>query len=310
MTTTRDRPRRLRVTPSAPAPNYAPGYLAEDLGFFAEQGLAVDANVVSGPGSSWLADNILSGLADIALGGIWIPLAYRHKIAELLPFTLVCARNPQVLLARHQVDDFQWTQLYGKTVLLPLSSTSQWLYLEGCLLDAGCDPSRIVFIRDLEEQAIVRLWRAGLGDYFLAFPSLSEDLEDEGFPVATTLAESFGDVPWSVYYATPEFIRGDDGAADAFARAIQQSLDWLHEHDPQDIARVLHRRFPGLPHERLTRSVARLRANGVWPRTVQVEPGPYLRYQDMITNYGLIPASAPFVDVVATEVADRVLGAR
>ena len=294
----------LRVTPSAPAPNYAPGYLAEDLGFFADEGLTVDANVVSGPGSSWLADNLLDGRADIALGGIWIPLAYRGLIADLDPFALVCARNPQVLIGRREVADFDWTDVYGKTVLLPLSSTSQWLYLEGALIGAGFDPTRVVFVRDLEEQAMVRLWRAGLGDYILAFPPLSEDLEDEGYPAVTTLAEGFGDVPWSVYYATAELIRDRPEVVGAFTRAIQRSLDWIHAHAAEDVARVLHRRFPTMPHARLACSVARLQANRVWPRTVEIDREPYMRYQQMIVEYGLAAEVRPFDEVVATRVAE------
>lgn len=295
----------LRVTPSAPAPNYAPGYVAEDLGFFADEGLAVDASIVSGPGSSWLADNLLDGVADIALGGIWIPLAYRERIADLDPFALACARNPQVLIGRRNMTAFDWADVHGKTVLLPLSSTSQWLYLEGCLTKAGYDPAGAVFVRDLEEQAISRLWRAGLGDYILAFPPLSDELEDEGYHAVTTLADSFGAVPWSVYYATAEFIRNRPDATAAFTRAIQRSLDWLHAHTADDIARILHRRFPSMPHPRLARSVARLQADQVWPQTVEIDRDSYMRYQQMIVKYGLAAEVRPFDDLVATQVAEN-----
>jgi NitT/TauT family transport system substrate-binding protein len=295
--------RELRVTPSAPAPNYAPGYLAEDLGFFAQEGLKVDSTIVSGPGSSWLSDNLIDGLADIALGGVWIPLAYRDRIADLDPFALVCSRNPQVLIGRAPVENFTWDHAYGLTVLLPLSSTSQWLYLEGCLRDAGYDPTRITFVRDLEEQAMSRLWRAGLGDFILVFPPLSEDLESEGFHAVTTLAEDFGAVPWSVYYATPEFIRNNGEAVSAFARGIQRSFDWLHSHTPQDIAYALHRRFPAMPHDRLTRSISRILANDVWPATVEIEESSYMRYQKMICDYGLTPEVKDFDEVVTPRIA-------
>lgn len=291
-------PRRIRVTPSAPAPNYAPAYLAEDLGMFAREGLEVVSDVYAGAGSSWLADNLLQGKAEVALGGIWIPLAYARKIAVLPAFAMVCARNPQVLMARRPYQTFSWDDAYGQRVLLSMSSTSQWLWLEAGIRERGQDPAQIRFVRDLEETTMLRLWRAGLGDFFLVTPPLSEELEDEGYFPVTSLAESFGAVPWSVYYTTAAQLGPGGERLRPFARALQHSLDWIHGHDSDDVASVLHPRFRQVPHERLRRAVAGLRRREVWPVSVSIAPEPYIRYEQMIMRYGLIDEMLPFDDMV------------
>lgn len=297
--------RPIRITPSAPAPNYAPAYLAEDLGFFADEELSVVSDINAGPGSSWLADNVIDGVADIALGGIWIPLSYSGRIAHLEAFALVCARNPQVLIARNPAPGFDWHSAYGAKVLMPMSSTSQWLYLEGALKERGYEPSAITFIRDLDESTILRLWRGGLGDFFLATPPLAEALTDEGYAVATTLAESFGDVPWSVYYTSPSYIDKADSPVGDFARGLQRALRWLHNHSSEDVARVLHARFPAVPQQRLECAIEGLRRRGVWPDSIEIPPDSYMRYQRMIADYGLIERMQPFERMVASRVAER-----
>ena len=272
---------------------------------FTREGLAVSSDVYAGPGSSWLADNLLQGKAEVALGGIWIPLAYAGRIATLRAFALVCARNPQVLMSRRPAGSFDWDQAYGQRVLLSMSSTSQWLYLEGGIRNRGHDPAQILFVRDLEEATMLRLWRAGLGDYFLVTPPLSEELEEEGFHAVTSLAEAFGDVPWSVYYARPAELGSGGEGLHSFAHALQRSLDWIHAHSPDDIAYVLHSRFRDVPHQRLSRAIEGLRTRGVWPTSATITADSYIRYQQMIMRYGLIDELLPFGEMVITPPGSR-----
>lgn len=254
----------VRVTSSALHTNYAPCYLADTLGIYATNGLRVDASIPAGPGSSWLSSNLLDGKADFAMGGIWIPLAYRERLAELPISALVCHRNPQVIIARKPVDGFGWSDLYGRKMLLSMSSTSQWMFLEGCMKRAGADPTRVRFIRDLDAVTNLRLWRAGLGDFLLADPLTAEELEDEGYHAATTLAAICGPVPWSVYYTAPRVLERADGMAALFVKSIGEALAWIHRHSDQEVAEGISSYFPGTPVSLLSRSIARLRAEGCW----------------------------------------------
>ncbi|WP_295815032.1 ABC transporter substrate-binding protein [uncultured Nitratireductor sp.] len=290
----------VNVTSSPVYTNYAPCYLADALGFFADNGLRVDATIPSGPGSSWLANNLLDGKADFAMGGIWIPLSYRKRLADLPIIAMVCNRNPQIIMSRTPVETFQWGNLYDRKVMLSMSSTSQWMFLEGVMKRQGADLSRITFLRDLDVNTTVRLWRHGLADFYLVDPLMAEELEDEGYHVATTLARSCSDVPWSVYYTSQAVLDRRDGMAPAFVRSIDQALKWLHAHGDDDVARAMERWFPDRPRSLVARSVARLRGDGVWAESVEIPQGPFDQYQRIIANYGLIDAPYPFGDVVAT----------
>ncbi len=296
----------IRVTPSGPAPNYAPAYLAQDLGFFEEENLEVDTSISAGPGSSWLADNLLTGKADIALGGIWIPITYKNKIGDFPIFAMVCNRNPQVIMSRKPIQDFTWKDLYNKKLLLSMSSTSQWMFLEGLMMEANVDLDSITIVRDLDKSTTMHLWLSGFADYYLVRSSESEILEDKGYYIATTLAEIGGSVPWSVFYTVPKFINHKDKPVTRFARAIQYSLDWIQSHESDEIARVLEHRFPDITLSILTRSIKRLRSGYMWANSIKIPEKSFNRYQTIIANYGLINEPYPFSEVVNTSIAEEV----
>jgi NitT/TauT family transport system substrate-binding protein len=292
-------PDLIRVTSSPLYPFYAPAYLAQSLGCFRDVDLLVDVSVPAGPGSSWLTDNLHQGKADVAMGGIWIPLTYRGRLGSFPIFLQVCSRNPQALMAREPLAKFDWSRLYGRKVLLPMSSTSQWMFLEGAMKEAAVDIGRITFLRDLDIATTTNLWRARLADFYLVDPPLIEELEDDGYHVATTLAQSCGRVPWTVYYTTSAFIKREDGAARRFGSAVAAALAWLHGHDDNEVADAIGAFFAAVPRIRLARAIARLRTNAIWGATPAVSEDSFMRYQGIIANYGLIDCPYPFNEVVA-----------
>lgn len=288
----------VRVTSSALHTNYAPCYLADTLGIYKANGLRVDASIPAGPGSSWLSSNLLDDKADFAMGGIWIPLAYRERLAPLPISALVCHRNPQAIMARQPIGEFSWQDLYGHKMLLSMSSTSQWMFLEGTMRQQGADPSKVQFLRDLDTVTNIRLWRAGLGEFFLADPLTTEELEDEGYHVVTTLGKICGAVPWSVYYTAPRVLERKDGMAMLFVRSIGEALRWINTHTDEDVAEAIASYFPDKPVALLARSIARLRADGTWREDTTIPQEPFDNYQRIIADFGLIDRPFPFGDVV------------
>jgi NitT/TauT family transport system substrate-binding protein len=293
----------VRVADSGSGVYYAPQYLALELGFFVKEGLQVETEV---PGGARLVEYLSSGRADIALGGVWRPLMYRGRLETLAAFAMLCARTPQVLVARRppQGDGFAWQDLVGTSVILPAGAPSPGMFLSSILRRSGVDPSSVRFIRDLQAEETTRLFRAGLGDFYLAMPPLSEDLADEGYHVAATLAEAGGPVPWSVYYSTPEFLAHPARLADRFVIAIQRALRWLLAWDPDDMPGPLQRYFPSTDPRCLARSIALTRLRDVWVDDVRIPEDDLMRWQDAMVQDGLIDRPIPYLEIVDPRPAD------
>jgi NitT/TauT family transport system substrate-binding protein len=280
---------------------YVPHHVAQHLGLFAEHGLAVDVNYDSGPGGSWLADVLAEGRADIARGGVWIPLMYRGRLEEIRIFAQLCGFNTQVLVARNPQPHFTWSDLYGKKVLLPASSTSQWMFFKGVLREAGIDTGRITFIRDLDESTTNRLWRGGFTDYYLTYSPLAEELLNEGFYVAADFSLAAGEVPWSVYYTTPQLLDENRPAITGFVAALSAAAEWMGCHSAAEIANLVAPDFKAVPTPILAASVDRMQSHGTWSPDLRVRPEPFMRYQGMIAAYGLIEAPVAYDDIIDTQ---------
>lgn len=282
---------------------YAPHHVAVALGFFGDEGLEVETNYDSGPGGSWLADTLVDGAADLARGGIWLPILYRRRIADLRLISLLCDRNPQVFLARKTSSVFEIRSIEGALVLLPSAATSQWMFLRGVLQERAVDVSATRFIRDLEASTMARLWRAGFGDYILTNPPLADSLIEMGYSIAGTMAEMGGRVPWSVYYASHSFLESNREVAVAFVRALVRAQRWMQARSSRQVTALIAEDFPEIAPLQLESAVERMMKTKIWTGRAELSPEPLSRYQEFIVQYGLTDHALPYSELVEYEIA-------
>jgi len=276
---------------------YAPHHVAEKLGYFADAGVDIDLNYESGPGGSWLAEVLARGEADIARGGVWIPMMYRDYLEDLRLFAALCHRNAQVLFTRTPSENFSLRELEGRRIMLPAAATSQWMYFRGLFEEQGADWGKVLWIRDLEVRTMLRLWRGGYADGFLTSPPLAETLIGEGYHAALDFADT-GPVPWSVYYAPRTTIEEKAEPLSRFVGALSRAVEWMEEVPAAEIARLIGEDFPAWDLPVMERALARMRDKGTWNRDMHVPAEPLQRYQKMIASYGLIPAPMPHGTIV------------
>lgn len=285
---------------------YAPDYLAGELGYFADEGIDLKTDFGSGPGGSWLADNLAAKKAEIARGGIWIPLMYRDHLEHLTPFGMLCGRNTQLLMSRSPVEGFSWPDLYESTVLISSGATSQWMFLRGILAEQNVDTTRIKFVRDLHSDTTARLWRGGFADYYLVSAPVADIFLREGFSIAGRISDLGGPVPWSIYYAPSDFLCSNRALIEGFLRAIARGKKWVQEHSGEEVAELLKLHFPDFDIAVLADAVDRMRGENVWSDGVQIPEEALMRYQNIFVEYGLLPRPIPYSKAVDTESAKSV----
>lgn len=282
--------------------NYAPVFVADDLGFFEDEGIRLESTVVGGPK---VVDAIVSGQVDISACGAWRVAAYRYYAdPDLRIFAPLTSRCPIFLISRDPVTDFAWSDLHGKTVVLGPLAPPPWLMLNLMMKSAGADVSQVKAIRDLNPAESGTLYRAGLGDYFFAMPPFSEVLVEEGHHRAASFAEA-GGIPWSVYFAKRQFLEADDRAV-RFATALSRGVEWLLDNDPADSPNMLSKHFPTVSEEAAAAAIRTSRDHGVWARGSRVDEGDLMRWQGLAAEYGLIGAPVPYGDIVDTRIAEAV----
>ena len=190
----------LKIAATANGVNYLPEYLADAAGLFADAGLVVETT----PKDPWtgVIDDLESGAADLALGGLWVPAMYAGSPREL---TVVCQLNhqfPMGILLRDPTPDFQLSDLVGKTLLAPgAGGSAPYAFTSGLIRESGIDPSTVRFVRDLSTGMLVELYQAGLGDGMIADLGTATELQAAGYgKIVFRHLDSGGLMPNSVYY--------------------------------------------------------------------------------------------------------------
>ncbi|MAU23239.1 MAG: nitrate ABC transporter substrate-binding protein [Martelella sp.] len=273
--------------------NYLPEYVAVDQGFFEEEGLRVTAEVPS----PWdrVLDDIGTGKAQAALGGIWVPSMFHGRGKRYVPFAQVAARAPLAIVGRERPEDFEWSALAGRTVSMKGSNgASVGLFIKMLLRENGVDPKAVNFVQDLDGRMLTDLFSGGMGDYLVIdFPSAVTLEAAGGGHVVQPLPVTGGNIPWSVYYSEGEPDEERRETHTRFARALGRGMNWILDHEAEDYRAFLAATFPRFAPDLLVKLTDIYRANGMWT-TPRIDNGAYQRWQVGICDGHLTDAPIPY----------------
>lgn len=295
---------QYKISATGNSINYLPQYIAEKLGFFAEQGLQVETHIPA----NWtqcLAD-IDSGNYHAVCGGIWVPNMYQlHNINKYLSFAKISSKCPFKLVAR-QKTDFNWKEVEGKTILVPCDGgASGYIFLVGTLKKYGVDVSKVRFIHDFVNHMLVETFSKGsFGDYIFTQAVWADELQDNGHGyIVSEMAIDGDSIPWSVYYSNVAVAQDPRNLNARFALGLQKGIDWLlnnYQQDPNGvIAEILTERWGALNLKTGKASVARFVREGMWSPTIEIS-------KQEFDNYLLYQLDAGIIDrlVSAEEMVD------
>lgn len=289
---------RFHISATGLSINYLPEYLAMKLGYFEELGVNVTSYVPK-PWTTVLTD-IDTGQAEAVVGGIWCPLIYKRRVKSYFAFAKVASRCPMSLLAHEPNHKFTWTDLENKKVLTSGGNgASPGLYLAGVAGENGADVSKIRFVHDFTIDMLTELFEGGFGDVIMMKSDLAAQMEAQGKGyVLTDLTVSGKDVPWSVYYATPETLSRADNICGRFTQGLQKAQTWLREHDGYDCREILSHNWPRVSLEQAIGIVDEYKKQGMWPETVRIREGELKRWQQFLVMGNVIDEVIPYDEIV------------
>ena len=288
---------RFHISATGHSVNYLPEYVAAWQGFFAQEGLDVTASVPS----PWdrVLDDIADGSAEAALGGIWVPSMFLGRGARYTAFAQLSARAPLAVVGRN--DGFSWAALPGRTVAMKGSNgASVGLFMKLLLREHDVDPGRVHFIQDLDGALLAKLFRGGMGDYLVIdAPSALSLQASGGGRIVQLMAETAGNVPWSVYYAPGGGTTARLDAQTRFVRALGRGMDWVLARPAAGYRDFLAQTFPKVDPAHLVPLVDSYRAHGMWT-TPRIDVAAFDRWQRGIAAGRLVAAPVAYHALIDT----------
>lgn len=297
----------IKISATGRGLNYLPQYYADATGIFDANGLKVE-NEAKDPWTGVL-DDLESGAADVALGGLWVPAMLAGMTRDVVVVGQLNARFPMAIVTREKVNDFELSWLKGKTVLVPgAGGTAPYEFTAGLIREAGLSPADTRFARDLSTNLLRELFEGGLGDAMVADLTTATTLEHQGFGyMSYQLAEHGGVMPNSVYYVRRDRLEQLRDPMVAFMRSIRLAMTQLVASTADELAPLVTGLWPDVDPAILLDATARLISNGTW-EGISIEPAGCDRWTNILYDAGLVRepvAYSPMIDASVAAAAEH-----
>lgn len=286
---------------------YAPQYVAIEEGYFAEEGIELD--LVTGFGADKTMTAVLSGEADIGFMGSEASIYVYSQNPDdyIVNFAQLTQRAGNFLVSREPVENFQWSDLKGKNILGGRKGGMPQMVFEYILKKNNLDPAADMTIdQSIDFGATAAAFSGGSGDFTVEFEPGATTLEKEGAGyVVASLGVDSGYVPYTAYSAKQSYIKEHPELVQGFTNALQKGMDYVQNHTPEEIAKVIAPQFKETDLDVITTIVTRYYEQDTWKEDLIFEESSFTLLQDILEESEELETRVPYEDLVTTEFAKK-----
>ena len=91
----------------------------------------------------------------------------------------------------------------------------------------------------------------------------------------------------------------------AFTNALQKGMDYVQQHTPEEIAKVIAPQFPETNMDTLTTIVERYYRQDTWKDNLVFQEDAFTLLQNILKDSGVLEENVPYGDLVTTEFAEK-----
>ena len=275
---------------------YAPQYVAMELGFFAEEGIAIE--LTNGGGADKVMTAVVSGQSDIGLAGPEACIYIYNQGKEDYPriFAQLTKRDGSFLIGRTE-EDFSWENLRGKTIIGGRKGGMPEMTLEYVMKQNGVVPHvDAVVDTSVQFNMMAGAFTGGQGDYVALFePAATEVIEAGQGYLLCSIGEESGEIPYTAYFASQTYLQENSDIVAGFCRALHKAMTWIESHTDEEVAQVMLPQFPDTDLGVLAEVTARHRAIDAWNTGLTMKQASLERLEAVMTEAGEL-TEAEWVD--------------
>ena len=274
--------------------SYTPFYLAQTLGFFEEENL--DINLQLSPSPPETAQGLIDGRADVSFGGPMRVLMHHNidKDCPLMCFGQVVARDPFILVGQTPNPNFHFKDLIGPKIGIAIDVPTPWMTLQDDLSRAGVDPNSINRSADAMMKENATSFKNGRLDVVQVFEPYAQELIEEGGHVWHRFSTR-GDIAFTTFYATRDFIDSNRSACRALINAMNKSLTKIHNSTAKEISDAIRPMyFPTLSSSSFENIITQYKKARLWPKTTALPASSFVRLKASLLSGALIEKDIPY----------------
>jgi NitT/TauT family transport system substrate-binding protein len=146
-------------------------------------------------------------------------------------------------------------------------------------------------------------YRRGTVDVVQVFEPYADALVSEGRGHVWHRFTERGDIAYTTFYAPRRFTQSRREACRRLVRGIARAQAALFAATPAAIADAVASFLPKLSRAALARMVGAYRTSGLWARTPELPPSPYVRLKAALVSGGLIRSDLAYERLVDEELS-------
>ena len=271
---------------------YSPLISTISGGFLEREGLTATHSIATAGRSA--IDALVDGSAHVVQSALSQGLTSLENgvTPPAVHFAQVNEKDGFFLTARKPDEDFSWTKLRGKKVLVDHGGQPLAMFRYACH-KMDIDFAAIDVIDAGNGAAMDAAFRAGEGDYIHQQGPAPQQLEHDGVGhVVAIVGDAIGPCGFSSLAATREWLTTD--MAQAFMRAYRNTRRYLNEVPATEIAAAEASFFPDIDLAVLTKTIAVYQGLGCWVPRVEITHAAYEVTLDVFEHIGRLTKRHPY----------------
>lgn len=287
---------------------YAPQYLAIENGYFEEEGLELE--LTTGQGADKVMTAVLAGQSDIGFCGpeaaIYVYNEGKEDYIEV--FAQMTQKDGSFLVSKEATDNFQWTDLKGKTVIPGRKGGVPYMTFEYVLKQNGINPQTDLVLDDsIKFDLMAGAFAGGEAEYVTLFEPTASMTEEAGKGyIVASVGEASGEIPYTAYCAKKSYIESNSDIIEGFTRAVYKGEQWVKEHTAKEIAEKIKGFFPDSTVESLETAIQKYKDIDAWKENPILEEEAFDKLQLVMTEAGELDTKAPYDKIVNNTFAEKV----
>lgn len=279
---------------------YTPQYIAHALGYFEDEGL--DVEIILTAGADKVTAAVLSGDVQIGFCGSEATI-YVYNGGEkdyLVNFAGLTKRDGSFIVAREKIDNFTISSLKNSYIIGGRKGGMPEMTLEYILKKHNIIPNKDVTIdTSIAFAGMQGAFIGGTGDFVTLFEPNALAVEKNNFGyVVASLGELGGEVPYTVYNARKSYIENNKDVIKGFTKAIQRGIDYVKDHNSEEIAKTILNYFPDVSLSDLTTIVDRYKSIDSWYDNTLITEENFNHVQEIMEEAGELNKRVPYKDLV------------
>lgn len=181
------------------------------------------------------------------------------------------------------------------------------MVFEYILKQHGINPQKDVKIdQSIDFGSTGAAFSEGKADFTVEFEPSATILEQEGKGhVVASLGTDSGYVPYTAFSAKKSYMESHKDVLQGFTNALQKGMDYVRNHSPEEIAKIIQPQFKESDIHTITTIVTRYYEQQTWKENLIFEKESYELLQQILEDAGELEKRAPYEELVSTEFAEN-----